>query len=225
MASPPRTPLDQKIHYATTDGKPMAETDLHRDILVYSIYALDDFYAADPLVYVSGDLLMFFERGNKRKHVAPDVFVVKGVPKRRRPNYLLWEEGKAPNVIFEITSSSTRKKDTHTKFELYRDTLKVQEYFLFDPLLDYLRPALQGYRLVSGEYVRIEPVDGRLPSEVLGLHLEQVGSELRLYNPRTQSYLPTMKEQIAARQRAEAEVVRLRQELEALRRQSGPKRG
>ena len=54
---------------------------------------------------------------------------------------------------------------------------------MFDPTEDYLTPPLQGFRLVDGEYLPIEPVDGRLPSEVLGLHLEQDGRELRLYDP------------------------------------------
>src|SRR5262245_39222534 len=101
---PPRV----RIEYPTTDGKPMAETDLHRDLMIDLIRTLQAFYASDPLVYVSGNLLMFYEKGNKRKHVSPDVFVVKGVAKHRRENYLLWEEGRGPQVVIELTSSSTR---------------------------------------------------------------------------------------------------------------------
>ena len=48
---------------------------------------------------------------NKRKHVAPDVFVVIGVAKKKREYYLTWEEGKNPTVVIEITSSSTRQED------------------------------------------------------------------------------------------------------------------
>ena len=86
-------------------------------------------------------------------------------------------------MVIEITSKTTRREDQNKKLTIYRDILKVLEYFQFDPTQDYLRPPLQGFRLEGGEYVRIEPVDDRLPSEVLGLHLERDGRELRLYDP------------------------------------------
>src|SRR5262249_40880572 len=143
------------------------------------IETLDDHHAGDPRVYVSGNLLVYYERGNRRKHVSPDVFLVRGVPKRRRINYLIWEEGRGPQVVIELTSSSTRKEDQQTKLALYRDVLKVREYFLFDPFGDYLTPQLQGYRLRGGVYRPIRPVNGRLPSQVLGQHLEAHGEVLR----------------------------------------------
>ncbi len=107
-------------------------------------------YAADPNVYVSGDLLIFYEKGNMRRHVAPDVFGVKGVPNGQRPNYLLWEEGKGPDVVIEVTSKTTKSEDLKKKPDLYRAKLGVQEYFLFDPTEDYLSPSLQGFRRVDG---------------------------------------------------------------------------
>src|SRR5205807_9945918 len=139
----------------------------------------------------SGNLLVFYERGNKRKHLAPDVFVVRGVSKWRRLNYLIWQEKKAPEVVIELTSSTTRKEDVTKKFGLYRDVLKVKEYFLFDPFEDYLDPPMQGYRLRRGEYVPIKPAAGRLPSHVLGLHLYRVGNALRLWDPTSGRHLLT----------------------------------
>jgi Uma2 family endonuclease len=218
MATAPRRRAPHQNGYPTSDGRPVAETDWHRELMFHLIAALHAFYAAVRDVYVSGNLLLFYERGNKRKHVSPDVFVVKGVPKHQRPNYLLWEEGKGPDVIFELTSSSTKREDLVKKFGLYRDVLKVREYFLFDPLGDYLDPPLQGFRLAKGDYVPIRPVHGRLPSKVLGLHLDRDGKQLRLYNPLTGEWLPTPEEAV---QRAEAEVERLRRELDALRRGNG----
>ncbi len=210
------------LDYPTTDGKPMAETDLHRILMLALIVTLNEFFGREPLVYVSGNLLVFYERGNKRKHVSPDVFVVRGVPKRLRDNYLIWGEGKGPEVVIELTSKSTRKEDTVTKYVLYRDVLKVKEYFLFDPRAEYLKPSLWGHRLRAGRYHRIRPVDGRLPSRVLGLHLERDGSDLRLWNPATGQRLLTPDEahqrEAEARRRAEAEVERLRRENEELRR-------
>jgi len=46
--------------YPTTDGRPMAETDLHRDLMVDLIRTLQAYYQADEQVYVSGNLLVFY---------------------------------------------------------------------------------------------------------------------------------------------------------------------
>jgi Uma2 family endonuclease len=204
--------------YPTTDHKPMAETDLHRRLMNELIVTLQAFYADDPRIYVSGNLLLFYEEGNRRKHISPDVFVVWGVPKHERPNYLLWEEGHAPHFVIELTSSSTRRNDTGKKMRLYRDVLKVREYFLFDPNGDYLKPSMQGWRLVKGAYQEIRPVAGRLPSLTTRLHLERDGTELRLWNPETRAWLPTPRECVAeaeqAREEAESEIARLRRLLE-----------
>lgn len=213
VSSPP------EIDYPTTDGRPMAETDHHRDLMVEAIETIKLAHGADPTFYVSGNLLVFYEEGNRRKHVAPDFFAVRGVPNDRRDHYLIWLEGKAPEVVIEFTSKTTRKEDQKTKLALYRGTLRVQEYFLFDPFGDYLKPPFQGYRLKGSRYVKIRPVTGRLPSEVLGLHLEVHGDRLRFYDPATRRWLPTPDE--ARRQaeaaRQQAETARWRAEAAYLR--------
>ncbi len=178
-AIPPR-PID----YPTSDGKPMAETDWHIEQMIYLLNALDIRYAGQPDVYISGNNFFYWQEGDPKKRVSPDVYVVFGVDKRPRDCYKVWEEGgKTPDVVFEITSKKTRREDTHTKRRLYERVLKVSEYFLFDPKGDYLRPRLQGYRLVREEYVPLELVDGRLYSERLGLELVEAGENLYLYKP------------------------------------------
>ena len=209
--------VTQETIYPTSDGRPMAETDWHRDIMYALIKVLQSFYATDPRVYVSGNLLLYYVPGNKRRHVSPDVFIGKGVPKRQRPYYLLWEEGKSPNLVIEVTSSSTRSEDTKKKFLLYQDVLKVLEYFSFDPFEEYLRPSFQGYRLRKGKYVPIPPIGGKLSSSVLGLQLERDGLDLRLFDPKSHQWLPTPEERIA---QTESELERLQRELETLRRQT-----
>jgi Uma2 family endonuclease len=226
MATVPDSRVLGNPDYPTSDGKPMAETDHHRTLMEDLIRILKAWYAQHQRVYVSGNLLLFYVRGNKRRHISPDVFVVKGVPKGDRLNYILWEEGKAPHLVIELTSSSTRHEDVSRKFRLYQDVLKVKEYFLFDPLGDYLQPQLQGYRLRGGSYQAVRPVAGRLPSRVLELHLEADGEDLRLYDPQTQRWLPTPEERITLteqrlrqqqqraeqeRQRADRLAARLRQ--------------
>jgi Uma2 family endonuclease len=204
----------------------MAETPLHRQNLTDQIAMLSAWFAGEPLVYVSGNMFVYYVRGDRNKHLAPDVFVVRGVPKDKpRKTYRIWEEGKSLDAVIELTSQSTREEDEEDKFILYRDKLKVPEYFLFDPYAEYLVPPLKGYRLIRRKYVLIKPVAGRLPSDVLGLHLEANGPVLRLYDPAAGRWLLTPAERIAeaelAREQAEAENRRLRRELQALRRRLG----
>jgi Uma2 family endonuclease len=90
----------------------MAETDLPRQDMVDVIETLEDHFAADPNVYITGNLLLYDEEGNPRKHVAPDVFVVRGVPKEPpREYYLLWKERRTPDLAMEITSKRTYRED------------------------------------------------------------------------------------------------------------------
>jgi Uma2 family endonuclease len=218
MATVP-SPAVWRNGYPTSDDKPMAETDWHRDLMLALIATLKLFFEGARRVYVSGNLLLFYEQGDRRKHVSPDVFVVRGVAKRDRPNYLLWEEGRGPQVVIELTSSSTRDEDLDTKFALYRDVLKVREYFLFDPLGDYLDPPLQGYRLRRGRYHPIRPVSGRLPSQVLRLRLERNGRELRLYDPATGGWLATPDEARREAEQARQQAEQARQQAEQARQQ------
>jgi Uma2 family endonuclease len=186
MATVPKQRRTREVDYPTTDGKPMAETEIHIDELMNAITVLKDRFAGEPNVYVNGNMLLYYEEGNPRKHVAPDVLVTLNLPKEpAREYYLVWKEGKAPDFIVEITSKTTRRVDQVTKFAFYRDVLRVFEYFLFDPRAEYLDPPLQGFRLIGGEYVRIEPITGRLSSEVLGLHLAREGQHLRFFDPIT----------------------------------------
>lgn len=174
----------------------MAETELHFWNMVWLAQTLYNWYTDDQQTYVGANMLMYYVEGNPRRHVSPDVFVTRGIPKRRRDYYLVWEEGKAPDVVIELTSSSTRDEDLKDKFHLYRDVLKVREYILFDPHAEYLDPPLQGFRLVKGRYKNIQSIDGRLPSDVLGLQFEQRNWVLRLYNPGTKLLLPNPNEEI-----------------------------
>jgi Uma2 family endonuclease len=130
--------------YPTSDGRPMGESDLHRALMADLIETLMRFYKGEQ-VYVSGNLLLFYRPGDKRRHVSPDVLVTKGLEAYPRLNYIVWQEKLPPNFVIEITSASTRREDTKDKFKLYRDEIGVAEYFLFDPKGEYLTPQLQGW--------------------------------------------------------------------------------
>ena len=82
----------------------------------------------------------------------------------------------------------------------------MQEYFLFDPLSEYLKPPLQGFRLLGDEYERITPAeDGSLLSEELGLRLIKEDDMLRLIEATTGKKLLTPDEAYAKLAQNEAE--------------------
>jgi Uma2 family endonuclease len=227
LITPRPLPAPALILYPETDGQPMAESDVHARYMIDVRVALEQHFADQADVYVSGNLFLYYEEGDPGQVVAPDVFVVRGVAKRQRPIYKLWEEGVMPQFILEITSRSTRKHDLGVKRGLYA-MLGVQEYFLFDPLGDYLAPRLQGFRLEEGSYTALTPdAQGDLTSASLGLELRLRDGELRFYDARAGRWLPTPGELAAAlrdeaarrelaEQRAaaaETKLVRLREQL------------
>jgi Uma2 family endonuclease len=206
------------IVYPESDGKPMAETDVHIDALIYLREALKDYFRKMPQVYVAGNMLLYYEEGDPTACVAPDVFVVQGVGKHKRRTYKLWEEGVTPSVVFEITSRGSRLEDLGMKRALYA-MLRVEEYFLYDPLGEYLEPSLQGYRLQGGDYERMCPEGDRgLISQVLGVDVRVEQGRLRVVDPATGDRLMTPAEAQEARRVAETRAVQeaaVRQEAEA----------
>ena len=179
---PPR-----EVYYPESDGKPMAESDWHWDETAEITHMLRDRYREQPDVYVASDNFLYYVEGDPRKVVSPDVYVVFGVTKRQRPVYKMWEEGAAPAMVFEISSRSTRQEDLVRKRDIYA-RLGVDEYFLCDPLMEYLKPPLQGFRLdrAAGEYRPLVPdADGRLASARLGLLLWMEGGLVQLADAAT----------------------------------------
>ena len=215
MRSPTLAPVE--IDYPTEDGVPMAENDAQAIALMYAVTGLRDHFRHRPDVYVSGNLLIYYEEGNVNASVAPDTFVVFGVPNHIRPIYKVWEEGKAPDFVLEIASPSTWDKDQGPKRELY-ESLGVREYWQYDPTGDYLEPPLRCLRLLGGEYepmAQTEAEDGSpaMYSAVLGLDVCIVQGELRFHDPATGQNILTLTESNEEREREK----RARQESEQAR--------
>ena len=121
----------------------LGNLDFQREYLIYAVEVLRIYFQDHADVYVSGNLFLYYEQGNPKAVVAPDVFVVFGVAKRDRFSYKLWEEeNKAPDFILEITSKSTVSEDQGVKRGVYA-FLGVREYFQYDPTSDYLDPQLK----------------------------------------------------------------------------------
>ncbi len=229
----------QEIEYPESDGQPIGETDFHITATLLLLQMLRDHFESHPQVYVASDLMFYYEPGNPRAVKAPDILVVKGVEKHKRRVYKLWEESVVPCTIFEITSKQTAQADLTTKYQLY-ERLGIKEYFLFDPLDEYLQPRWQGFTLVQGRYQALPFSSyGELMSQELGLILRPQGDLLRLVDSSTGQVLATSKEsarrvemaeqkaqleekraRVEAQRahQAEAKIIELQQELERLRR-------
>lgn len=197
-----------EVFYPEGDGLPMAESDPTRDYLVYGVEALNLYFQNRPDVYVSGNLFIYYRQSVPDAVVAPDVFVVFGVEKKKRKSYKVWQEGNRlpASFILEITSQSTQENDEQDKPQKYQK-LGVSEYFQYDPTGDYLNPQLKGSRLVGDRYQPIAATlrpDGSLSlqSQALGLELRLTNGELRFYD-QTGEKLLSHAETEQARQQAE----------------------
>jgi Uma2 family endonuclease len=203
-----------EIEYPETDGRPMGETDLHRDWM-NRIIELLKFRYREQRVYVTGNLLMYYEEGDPSHFVVPDAMVVKDCEPGRRRTYKIWEEHRVPCAVIETTSRSTKREDWSYKTQLY-EKLRIREYFLYDPTADYLRPPLQGYRLAGEKYAPIAAdASGRLLCEELGLWLQLEDGDLVMVDAQTGDRVLTEAEAArAANLAAEAEIARLRKKLD-----------
>ena len=177
LVMPPRPadPLDFEAMAEYTrqlpseDGVPL-ETPWHRsamnlliDITLYHNRDRDDFF-------VGGNMFIYYsvEQKYSEDFRGPDFFYVEGVEGRRpRDKWAIWmEEGKYPDVIMELSSSSTEKIDRTEKKELYEKTFRTAEYYIYDPQAN----RLDGWRLIGAHYQKAQPNDrGWLWSNVLQL--------------------------------------------------------
>jgi Uma2 family endonuclease len=193
----------ESVEYPTTDGEPMGETDIHRQLMVDLIEALQYHYRPRDDVYVSGNIMFYYEEGNPRAHLSPDVLVTPGIAKEPREIYKLWEIGKAPELIVEVTSRSTKFRDVGVKKGLY-EAFGVQEYILFDPRAEYLQPRFQVFRLEQGLFVPCLAPEQAGYSSRLGLNFRVVGGTLRIFDSSSEQMLPTPQELALRAEQAQA---------------------
>jgi Uma2 family endonuclease len=168
--------------------------------------------------YVASMLPIEYDWPNaaRKKVLAPDAFVA-FVADRPRASFDAAAEGGFPPFVLEVISPSSRARDEEEKRHAY-ELLGVREYALFTP--SGSGPStLAGHRRGAAGSFEPWPVDaeGRLWSEALGLFLAARGPLLRALTADGRP-LPTPEEADDARRQAEAEVERLRQEVERLRR-------
>jgi Uma2 family endonuclease len=140
------------IFYPSSDGEPLAESYDHLYVIMTTLAMLLAHLKGQQAT-VLADQFLYYAQGFPRLRVAPDVMVIFDVEPGGRDNYKIWEEGRVPSVIFEMTSPGTQRKDDVEKKHLY-ESLGVNEYWQFDPRGEWIPDKLRGYRLQGDE----EPV-------------------------------------------------------------------
>ncbi len=181
----PRLPTQDELPYS--DGEPL-ESDRHvlgMQLLISSLkpWLRRRYQGSERAGYVSGDMFLYFspEQIKSRHFRGPDVLIALGVEPGERKSWVVWQEGKAPDVVIELLSESTHKTDKAIKPRVYRDEVGVREYYWFDPFepTDFAGFAFPESQVESGEASSrdaLEPnlapnENGWIMSEALGLRL------------------------------------------------------
>lgn len=218
---PPYAPTEMEEElYPESDGKPMADTDLHIYWIAWMRDVLRMHFLRNPEVYISGNIMMYDIEGPMRTAVSPDILVAFGLGQKFRRTYKVWEEGKPPDFVMEFFSKRTYRNDLDEKMTLYA-RMAIPEYFLYDPDRRYLSSPLLGFRLVEGKYVQITPdADGRIHSEILNLDFQLLDDGLSIYDLEGRQLRSSEEKLEHAEERAEhaeAEIERLQAELARLK--------
>ncbi len=195
-----------EVEYPSSNGKPIAETGIHVQAILLLFQALEDALAraGKPDAFIAADMYWYWQQGDPKKRLAPDLMVVPGAGRHHRRSFKSWAEGgRVPAAVIEVSSDKTAEYDRGKKLRRYQ-RLRVAECFLFDPEGLYLPAPLMGYRLTGGKYVRLTAAAGRLTSD-LGFGLAAEGQMLRLFDGSTGQPIPTLNEAVAAARAALAE--------------------
>ena len=184
----PETIVEEEIYYPAELKDEMGETAIHFKFIRLISFLLETFYSSRNDITVGGNLMIYYDQGNPRKWLAPDVFVCYGVENRLRRTYKTWEEGIFPQIIFEIASDGTFENDLGGK-RLEYARLGVEEYYLLDPEREYLPSPLMAFRREHGRLVSVNAENNRVHSPLMNLEIVDTGKSFRLFNRQTQEFL------------------------------------
>ena len=165
----------------------MGETSFHADLVNYLMDVLRWYYHGQLCALYEN--LNIYQTANPLEYpVAPDVAVFKGVSRRSIRSWRVGKSGPAPQVVFEIASEETWKKDLAEKPLRYA-RMGVQEYFAYDPH-EFPLPSSKNQRLFGWQLDQHSQTmkemppgpNGSLWSHHLQSWLVPDGATLRLYD-------------------------------------------
>ena len=133
------------------EGHWIAQSVGHGDTVRQAATALHFYFQERTDVLVAMELVVYYQRGNNKVWLQPDVQVVFGVEHRgSRGSFRVWEEGKAPDFVLEVASPSTAQKDALHKAREYAQ-IGVREYWRLDPAGSLMETPLEGYVASAGQ--------------------------------------------------------------------------
>ena len=97
--------------YPDSDGLPMAQNDHEHRTICHAAEALWDHFRDRPDMHVRGHMFICYGPWPEMKRVVPDILVVRGIEEVSRRSDKLWDVGKSPDLVLEIASPSTEKRD------------------------------------------------------------------------------------------------------------------
>jgi Uma2 family endonuclease len=153
----------------------MGETSIHAELVRYLMLVLTRLFRGQRCALYEN--LNFYQTPHPREYpLAPDIAVIKGGDYRHLGSWKVGKTGPAPQVVFEIASEETWKKD-------------VEEYFFYDPddapTWKHSQRRLIGWQFnkVTGAITEMTPDrEARLWSQHLNSFLVPDGMSLRLYD-------------------------------------------
>ncbi|AFY45509.1 protein of unknown function DUF820 [Nostoc sp. PCC 7107] len=144
---PPMPPTDLIFD----DGEPL-ESNRHRIAMNVLIRSLQQAWADRNDFYTGGNMFIYYSSTQARNNDfrGPDFFAVLNVDGTiPRQGWVVWEEnGRYPDVIVELMSPSTARVDKVTKKEIYQQTFRTPDYFVYDP---FDPNSLQGWHLDANQ--------------------------------------------------------------------------
>ncbi len=195
------------VYYPAEEERPVPLSERALRLMYYLFQALSHIFRDDPMVHVGGDQFIYWEPGNIRKRVAPDVYVIRGVPKEPpRAVIRIWEEA-VPSLVVEVSSTASRKQDRERKLRLYQNDHRCPEYLIWDDDT----AELLFYRLEEGRYEPQSPqIGGRFYCQELGVWFGPDPDVLvRVFGPDGEP-VPTFEALAAENERLRTELERLR---------------
>ncbi|MFM6339751.1 MAG: Uma2 family endonuclease [Dolichospermum sp.] len=209
------------------DGVPL-ESNRHRIAMNVLIDSLEQAWSDRNDFFTGGNMFIYYssKQAKNNDFRGPDFFAVLNVDgNRSRQGWVVWEEeGRYPDVIIELMSPSTKNVDLGPKKNLYQNTFKTRDYFVYDP---FNPDSLQGWSLNSNSIYQPLQANqkGWLWCETLGFWLgnwdgtltRETATWLRFYDQAGNLVLLPGE---AERQKAEAE----RQKAEAERQKAETER-
>lgn len=183
----PETIVEEVFYPVEIEGE-MGETAIHYKLASLFFSLLEAFFDSRNDATIGANLMVYYDKGNPKKWLAPDVFVCFGAENKLRRTFKTWEEGVFPQVVFEIASDSTFENDLGGK-RLDYARLGVEEYYLLDPEREYLPSPMMGFRRDNGRLLSVNVEDNKVFSPLLNLEIVDTGKSFRLFDPMEQKFL------------------------------------